>query len=136
MIISLKEITNTTDVVFFVIAILLLVINIVLNIRNFFVIKSSQNKVDNSNYAFNFMFSSYIPVTFLAYCVISNYMFHLIIAILCVVNIWTDLIKMIMRKPIDKFNVIMGIIASALFVFAVIFFCGYSLSLGGIYAIT
>ena len=47
MIISLKEITNTTDVVFFVIAILLLAINIVLNIRNFFVIKSSQNKVDN-----------------------------------------------------------------------------------------
>ena len=36
MIISLKEITNTTDVVFFVIAILLLAINIVLNIRNFF----------------------------------------------------------------------------------------------------
>ena len=136
MIISLKEITNTTDVVFFVIAILLLVINIVLNIRNFFVIKLSQNKVDNSNYAFNFLLSSYIPVTFLAYCVISNYMFHLIIAILCVVNIWTDLIKVIMRKPIDKFNVIMGIIASALFVIAVIFFCGYSLSLGGIYAIT
>lgn len=67
MIISLKEITNTTDVVFFVIAILLLVINIVLNIRNFFVIKLSQNKVDNSNYAFNFLLSSYIPVTFLAY---------------------------------------------------------------------
>ena len=72
MIISLKEITNTTDVVFFVIAILLLVINIVLNIRNFFVIKSSQNKVDNSNCTFDFTFWSNIPPTFFAYLVISS----------------------------------------------------------------
>ena len=79
MIISLKEITNTTDVVFFVIAILLLVINIVLNIRNFFVIKSSQNKVDNSNCTFDFTFWSNIPPTFFAYLVISNYTFRLII---------------------------------------------------------
>lgn len=121
MIISLKEITNTTDVVFFVIAILLLVINIVLNIRNFFVIKSSQNKVDNSNCTFDFTFWSNIPPTFFAYLVISNYTFRLIIVILCVVNIWTDLIKTIMCKPIDKFSVIMDIILSALHIFAIIF---------------
>lgn len=121
MIISLKEITNTTDVVFFVIAILLLVINIVLNIRNFFVIKSSQNKVDNSNCTFDFTFWSNIPPTFFAYLVIPNYTFRLIIVILCVVNIWTDLIKTIMCKPIDKFSVIMDIILSALHIFAIIF---------------
>lgn len=121
MIISLKEITNTTDVVFFVIAILLLVINIVLNIRNFFVIKSSQNKADNSNCAFDFTFWSNIPPTFFAYLVISNYTFRLIIVILCVVNTWTDLIKTIMCKPIDKFSVIMDIMLSALHIFAIIF---------------
>ena len=121
MIISLKEITNTTDVVFFVIAILLLVINIVLNIRNFFVIKSSQNKVDNSNCTFDFTFWSNIPPIFFAYLVISNYTFRLIIVILCVVNTWTDLIKTIMCKPIDKFSVIMDIMLSALHIFAIIF---------------
>lgn len=44
MIISLKEITNTTDVVFFVIAILLLAINIVLNIRNFLLLNRPKIK--------------------------------------------------------------------------------------------
>lgn len=106
---------------FFVIAILLLAINIVLNIRNFFVIKSSQNKVDNSNCTFDFTFWSNIPPTFFAYLVISNYTFRLIIVILCVINTWTDLIKTIMCKPIDKFSVIMDIILSALHIFAIIF---------------
>lgn len=117
----LKGIINSTDVIFFVLAILPLLINIVLNIRNCFVIKLSRNTVDNSNCTFDFTFWSNVPPAFFAYLVISNYTFRLIIVILCVVNIWTDLIKTIMCKPIDKFSVIMDIMSSALHIFAIIF---------------